>query len=91
MKRSRLENIYFKKQDNLYLRAYKSKKIIVVDYIKKKEKNFFNNLNPRFVSDNKLFRKTVKPLLSSKGSYNANKNLLIKMKLFKMTKRLQKY
>ena len=33
---------------------------------------FFNNLNPKFVFDNKLFWKTVKPLFSSKGSYNAN-------------------
>ena len=91
MKRSCLENVYFKKQDNHSLRAYKKQKNYCSRLYKKERKNFFNNLNPRFVSDNKLFRKTVKPLLSSKGSYNANKNLLIKMKLFKMTKRLQKY
>ena len=50
----------------------KSKKIIVVDYTKKERKQIFNKLNPKFVSDNKLFWKTVKPLFSSKGSYNAN-------------------
>ena len=47
MKRSCLENVYFKKQDNHPLRAYKKqkkkKKNIVVDYIKKKE-NFFQQL-----------------------------------------------
>ena len=40
MKRSRLENVYFKKQDNHSLRAYKNQKIIVVDCTKKKEENF---------------------------------------------------
>ena len=40
MKRSCLENIYFKKQDNHSLRAYKMQKKFVVDYIKKNEKNF---------------------------------------------------
>ena len=40
MKRSCLENIYFKKQDNHSLRAYKKQKKFVVDYTKKNEKNF---------------------------------------------------
>ena len=40
MKRSCLENVYFKKQDNHSLRAYKKQKIIVVDCMKKKEKCF---------------------------------------------------
>ena len=39
---------------------------------KKERKNFFNNLNPKFVSDNKSFWKTVKPLFSDKASYNAS-------------------
>ena len=38
MKRSCLENIFFKKQDNHSLRAYKKQKNIIVDYIKKKQK-----------------------------------------------------
>ena len=38
MKRPRLENVYFKKQDNHSLRAYKKQKNIVVGYIKKKKK-----------------------------------------------------
>ena len=70
MKRSCLENVYFKKQDHHSLRAYKKQKNIAVDYIKKKKK--FNNLNPKLVSDHRLFWKTVKPLFSSKGSYSAN-------------------
>ena len=71
MKSSRLENIYFKKQDNHSLRAYKKQKKICSRLYKKKRKNFFNNLNPKFLSDIKLFWKTVKSLFSSKSSYNA--------------------
>ena len=72
MKRSCLENVYFKKQDNHSLRAYKKQKNYCSRLYKKERKKFFNNLNPKFVSDNKSFWKTVKPLFSSKGSYNAN-------------------
>ena len=72
MKRSCHENVYFKKQDNHSLRAYKKQKNYCSRLYKKERKKFFNNLNPKFVSDNKLFWKTVKPLFSNKASYNAN-------------------
>ena len=72
MKRSCFENIYVKKQENHFLRAYKKQKKFCGRLYKKQRKIFFNNLNPKFVSDNKLFWKTVKPLFCSKGSYNAN-------------------
>ena len=72
MKRSCLENIYFKKQDNHSLREQKKQKNYCSRLHKKERKIFLNNLNPKFVSDNKLFWKTVKPLFSSKDSYNAN-------------------
>ena len=35
-----------------------------------------NGLNPSFVTDNKLFWKTVKPLFSGKGNYGANIKLV---------------
>ena len=72
MKRSCFENIYVKKQENHFLRAYKKQKKFCGRLYKKQRKIFFNNLNPKFVSDNKLFWKTVKPLFSSKDSYDAN-------------------
>ena len=75
MKRSCFENIYVKKQENHFLKAYKKQKKFCGRLYKKQRKIFFNNLNPKFVSDNKLFWKTVKPLFSSKGSYNANVKL----------------
>ena len=70
MRRPRLENIYFKKQDNHSLRAYKKQKSYCSRLYKQERNFFFNNLNPTFVSHIKLFWKTVKPLFASKGSYN---------------------
>ena len=40
MKTSCFENVYFRKQDNHSLRAYRKQKNVVVEYIKKKEKSF---------------------------------------------------
>ena len=62
---------HFKNQDNHSLRAYRKQKNCSRLY-KKERDSFFNNLNPKFASDNKLFWKTVKPLFSNKGSYNDN-------------------
>ena len=50
MKRWYLENVYFKKQDNHSLRAYKKQKKSI-----KKRRKKFDNLNLKFVSHNKLF------------------------------------
>ena len=35
---------------------------------KKERKEFFNNLNPSFVKDNKIFWKTITPFFSGKGN-----------------------
>ena len=79
---------YFKKQDNHSLRAYKKQKNYCSRLYKKERKNFFNNLNPKFLSDNKLFWKTVKPLFSSKYSYNANIKLTDKDKMIQIDKKV---
>ena len=52
----------------------KSRKIIVVDFTlyKKERKKFFNEQNPSFVTDNKLFSKMVRTFFSDKGNYGAN-------------------
>ena len=54
MKISCLENVYFKKQDDHSLRAYKKQKNYCSGLYKKERIFFFNNLNPKFVSDNKI-------------------------------------
>ena len=58
-------------------------------FIKKKKK--FNNFNPKFVSDNKLFWMTVKSLFSDKGSYDANIKLPDKVEIIVEKKKLQKH
>ena len=52
-----------------------TKKTIAADSTKKKE-NFLDKLNTPFVSDNKLFCKTVKPFFSNKGSHRGNIKLV---------------
>ena len=39
---------------------------------------FFNNLNPSFVTDNKLFWKTIKPFFLNKGNYGSQIKLVEK-------------
>ena len=76
MRRSYLENKYLKKKTDQYLRAYKKQKNYCSRLYKKERKKFFNGLNPSFVTDNKLFWKTVKPFFSNKGNYGANIKLV---------------
>ena len=56
MRRSYLENIYFKKRTDESLRLYTKQK----NYCSMLYKKFFNKLNPSFGNDNKLFWKTIK-------------------------------
>ena len=69
MRRSYLEKKYFKKIDQS-LRTYKKQG----NYCSRK--NFFNGLNPSFVTDDILFWKTVNPFFSDKGNYGADIKLV---------------
>ena len=53
------------------MKAYKKQKNFCSRLYKKERKRFFNNLNPSFVTDNKLFWKRFKPLFSNKGNYGS--------------------
>ena len=69
MKRSYLENLYFKKRDDQSLRTYRKQKNYCSRsyHIIKKGKTLFSNLISVFVSDDKLFCKTEKnPFLPAK-------------------------
>ena len=50
MKRSYLENLYFKRRTGHSLRNYKKQKSFCSRLYKKQKKNFFNKLNTSFVS-----------------------------------------
>ena len=66
----------FKKKTDQSLRAYKKQKNYCSRLYKKERKKSFNGLNPSFVTDNKIFWKTVKPFFSGKGNYGANIKLV---------------
>ena len=82
MRRSNLENVYFKKRTGKSLRAYKKQKNYCSRLYKRERKKFFNKLNPFFVNDNKLFWKTIKPFFSNKGSSGSNIKLMEKDEIY---------
>ena len=59
-------------------KAYKKQKNFCSRLYKKERQRFFNNLNPLFVTDNKLFWKTIKPFFSNKGNYGSQIKLVEK-------------
>ena len=91
MRRSYLENVYFKKRTDKSLRAYKKQKNYCRLYkrlYKKEPKKLFNKLNPSFVNDNKLFLKTIKPFFSNKGSSESNIKLVEKDEILQDDKKI---
>ena len=84
MRRSYLENIYFKKRTDESLRLYKKQK----NYCSMLYKKFFNKLNPSFANDNKLFWKTIKWFFSNKGSSGSNIKLVENDKILQDDKKI---
>ena len=68
IRRSHLKKDYYKNKSEKNFKAYKKQKNFCSRLYKKERKRFFNNLNPSFVTDNKLFWKTTKPFFSNKGN-----------------------
>ena len=78
MRRSYLENIYFKKRTDKSVRAYKKQKNYCSRLYKKERKKFLYKLNLFFVNDNKLLWKTVKALFSNNPLFGSNIKLVEK-------------
>ena len=70
------KSIFQKTHRPLLKKLRKIKKTIATDSTKNREKTFFNKLNTSFVSDNKLFWKTVKPFFSIKVIHRGNVKLV---------------
>ena len=68
-RRSQLEKVYYKNKSEEIFKVYKKLKNFCSRLYKKERKRFFNNLNPSFVTGNKLFWKTIKPFFSNKGNH----------------------
>ena len=95
MRTSHLEKVYYKNKSEKSFKAYKKQKNFCSRLYKKERKRFFNNLNPSFVTDNKLFWKTIKPFFSNKGSYGWQIKLVEKDEVLEdddlITKELNKF
>ena len=76
MLRTNLRNKFYKcKTDTAHL-AYKRQRNICTSLLKKTKRDFYGNLNPAVISDNKKFWNIVKPFFSDKVVTSENITLL---------------
>ena len=68
MTRSSLKNKLYKNFTHENNRAFKKQRNFCSRLYKKERKKYYENLNVKNITDNKLFWKTVKPFLSEKGN-----------------------
>ena len=71
MRRYYFEKVYYKSKSEKSFKDYKKQKNVCSRLYTKERKRFFNNFNPFFVTDSKLFWKTIKPFFSNKGNYGS--------------------
>ena len=74
--RSRLENVFHRKGTHESKIAFKKHKNFCSRLYKKERRNFYSNLDPKSILDNKKFWETVKPFLSDKGLNKRNITLI---------------
>ena len=65
METSQLKTEYFKTNTVETLRLHKKQKIFCSKFYKKERKKYYNSLKLNKVTDNKGFRRTIKPFLES--------------------------
>ena len=61
MKRSYLENLYFKKRTPELMKKYKNQKNFCSKLCKKEQRWYFESLDPSKIVDNKDFWKNIQP------------------------------
>ena len=72
MRRSYLENKFYKYKTPADNRAYKKQKNYCNRLYKRERRKFYSNLNLNKITDNKMFWNTIKPLFSDKGGSREN-------------------
>ena len=82
MKRYCLEKVYRKNKSKKALKHIKSRKAFAAMY-KKERTRFFNNLNPSFVTGNKLCWKTIKLSFQTREITDHKLNSLKRIKCYK--------
>ena len=77
MIRSKLKNKYIKfKTEEMHIPYKKNKEIIALSLLRKIKRDFYENLNPSLITDNKTFWKQVRPFFSDRTPMNRNITLL---------------
>ena len=76
MLRSKLKNKFNKEKNHINWCNYKRQRNHRLSILRKTQKEYFNSLNMKQVSDNKLFWKSVKQFSNDKGS-NSSKITLV--------------
>ena len=83
MKRSRLRNNFLRNRTEENKILYNRQRNYCVSLLRKSKKGYYENLNIKNVTDNKLFWKSVKPLLSDKSRIRDRINISEKGKILK--------
>ena len=66
MKRPRLKNKFLNTKSEIDRKSYNKQRNLCVSLIRWEKENFFNNISTRYITDDKTFWKTVKPLFTDK-------------------------
>ena len=66
MKRSRLRNKFLKSKSRADKKNYIKQRNYCVPLLRRTEKEYYWNVDPKKIADNRTFWRTVKPLLSNK-------------------------
>ena len=67
MLNSKLRNKFLKSRSNKDREAYKKQRNLCVSLLRQNKKDYFETLDIKFVTDNKMFWETVAPLFSNKS------------------------
>ena len=86
MKRSRLRNEYLRNNDEENRKLYTKQRNYCVSSQRKAKKTYYENLDERKVSDNKLLWKIVKTSLSERFNARKSKSLSKNGKIVKIEK-----
>ena len=73
---SKLKNKFNKERNHINWCNYKRQRNHCLSILRKTKKEYFNSLNMKQVSDNKLFWKSVKPFFNDKGPNSSKLTLL---------------
>ena len=90
MKRTRLRCKCPKNKCAATKKTYISQRKLCVSIVKKAKWDYFNKLDHKKLNDNKTFWKTVKPLLTDKGSNNEKILLIEESETFSNDKKISK-